>query len=197
MMERTCSIEGCEKPHIARGWCHKHYKRWQAHGDPLTVLVGPDSPRTALVRFWEKVDKRGPIPVHAVHLGRCWIWTAFRTRDFGYGLFIDGAKHYPAHRYAYLYEIGPIPEGLELDHLCSNPRCVRPSHLEPVTHQENMRRSMNQSAQQARQTHCLRGHPFNEENTFYQRRGSSWHRRCRACDALRHRAKRAKRRQAS
>lgn len=75
--------------------------------------------------------------------GECWVWTAApnnRSDGTGYGRFT--VSHKPnrrmlAHRYAYEELVGPIPEGLELDHLCRNTACVRPDHLEPVTMSEN------------------------------------------------------------
>lgn len=72
----------------------------------------------------------------------CWEWAQGVGRGRKYGQFFvsPGVKVY-AHRYAYELCVGPVPEGMELDHLCRNPRCVRPSHLEPVTHQENCRRA--------------------------------------------------------
>jgi HNH endonuclease len=78
-------------------------------------------------RFWEKVEQGEG----------CWLWTG--AIDRGYGQFVwNGRKR--AHRVAYELIIGPIPEGLELDHLCRNKSCVRPEHLEPVTKAENIRR---------------------------------------------------------
>lgn len=81
----------------------------------------------------------------------CWEWRASR-RGYGYGeiLIGPGKKKAPAHRVMYEYFVGPIPEGLELDHLCENPRCVRPDHLEPVTHSENGLRSFRRQHDDAR-----------------------------------------------
>lgn len=138
--QSICSIPDCDRKHYARGWCNPHYQRFRVHGDPLGggparwVLYG--SPEE---RFWPKVDKNGSVPECAPHLGSCWLWLA-GCDHAGYGEFWTSDRMFGAHRWAYEQEYGPVPEGLELDHLCRIPRCVRPSHLEPVTHAENMAR---------------------------------------------------------
>ncbi len=94
----------------------------------------------------------------------CWIWIGSMFSK-GYGQIWREGKLKYAHRVSYEIHVGQIPEGLELDHLCRNRCCVNPSHLEPVTHKENLRRGFGLMARQSRQTHCLRGHEFSEENT--------------------------------
>lgn len=90
-------------------------------------------------RFFEKVDKNGPVNEHAPHLGPCWIWQA-STDTKGYGRFRAMRVHYGAHKFSWELVNGPVPKGLELDHLCRTPACCNPAHLEPVTHEENTRR---------------------------------------------------------
>lgn len=98
-----------------------------------------------------------------------------------------------AHRHMYIEAFGTIPEGMTLDHLCRNRACVNPGHLEPVTHAENMRRSA-----PAQKTHCINGHPFDEENTRWRPSTSGGGRRvCRACQRERSRAYAARKRAAS
>ena len=122
------------------------------------------------LRFWSKV--------HADSSG-CWLWTA-ALNDAGYGKYsIRRSTWRRAHRVAYLGLVGPIPDGLTLDHLCRVRRCVNPSHLEPVTAGENVLRGVGLSAQNNRKTHCRRGHEFTEENTYHY--PASEERGCRAC----------------
>lgn len=128
--------------------------------------TGPDE-----VRFHEHYI---PEPTTGCHL-----WLSGTDRH-GYGQFnrMQPKKRLvPAHRYAWELANGPIPSGLVIDHKCRTPLCVNPVHLRAVTSRENTLCGDGPAARQARQTHCLRGHPFNEANTqFYGRK-----RRCRAC----------------
>lgn len=120
----------------------------------------------------------------------CALWDGPTDRD-GYGrVFADGRTQM-AHRWIYLTTVGPIADGLELDHLCGVRSCVAVDHLEPVTHQENIRRSYER--RDAR-THCKHGHPFDEANTY--RPPSSSRRCCRACNRAAQ-ARRAKRNQST
>lgn len=96
----------------------------------------------------------------------CWEWRGVIAPD-GYGRVPSAARHgltTAAHRLVYARLVGPIPEGLTLDHLCRNRRCVNPAHLEPVTMRENNLRSNGVGAIAARKTHCNHGHPLSGEN---------------------------------
>jgi HNH endonuclease len=91
----------------------------------------------------------------------CWVWTGYRNPTSGYGTIkFTGTKGFYAHRLVYELLVGPIPEGLQLDHLCRNRWCVNPSHMEPVTQRENLLRGDTVVAKNAAKTHCLRGHLF-------------------------------------
>lgn len=121
-------------------------------------------------RFWAKVDLNGE--------GGCWLWTAATSR--GYGRFTDeNGRQIAAHRWGYTRLVGPIPEGLVLDHLCRVRNCVRPEHLEVVTERENILRGVGLAAIAAKKEQCPSGHPYNESNTRISPDG--W-RQCRVCD---------------
>lgn len=110
----------------------------------------------------------------------CWNWQGRRDKR-GYGKFSRGRVgegNVSTHRFAYERLVGPIPDGLHLDHLCRNPRCCNPDHLEPVTCRENLLRGDTFQARNAAKTHCPKGHPYDEANTYVSSRGM---RSCRAC----------------
>ena len=138
-----------------------------------------------VARFWSKVDKNGPVPSHRPDLGPCWIWTAGKCN--GYGHFYDGAKMRIAHRYSLELAGITAPDGYEPDHLCRVRACVRPSHLEMVTHAENIRRGLTGKVnhRNAVKTHCPHGHPYDESNTGPSRQpDGSVKRRCRTCHRI-------------
>ena len=108
----------CVEDDCPNGQTHHGYCKWHWQKQPLEV------------RFWSQVNKAGD----------CWEWTGSLRR--GYGRFKTGRTSVTAHRFSYEHMVGPIPEGLELDHLCRNTACVRPDHLEPVTRLVNVRRSL-------------------------------------------------------
>ena len=177
----SCAL--CNAKEHARGLCGTHYDRWRRWGDPFFAEVAGVQRRDLGERFWEKVNKNGPIPVYAPHLGRCWIWTA--AMRSGYGLIaISRTEKRSAHRVAYELSVGPIPDGMTIDHLCRVTQCVRARHLELVSPGENTRRGFSPPANNARKTHCKRGHEFTPENTKIV----NWHgehRHCRACQRIR------------
>lgn len=140
---------------------------------------------TSEALFWRRTDRTD---------GGCWVWTGTRNAK-GYGLLrVKGDRGWRtvrAHRFAYELLVGPIGEGLQIDHLCFNKACVNPAHLEPVTGAENVRRAFAREKNgnhYSTRTHCKRGHEFTPENTKLLRSGS---RSCRACASMRYRPKEA------
>lgn len=108
----------------------------------------------------------------------CWEWP--KTRRDGYGVSPGASGERLAHRLSYREFVGALDPTLEIDHLCRNRRCVRPAHLEQVTCRINLLRGDTVTAYRAAQTHCHKGHSFDERNTKIRANGT---RNCRACEA--------------
>lgn len=123
---------------------------------------------TTTERFWVKVNKTDD----------CWEWLG-ATNDGGYGRFRLEGHWKMAHRYAYETLVGPIPEGVEPDHLCRNRICTKPEHMELVTHAINVARGL-AGKYQSRRTHCAQGHLFDLFNTYFYK----GHRQCKACNKI-------------
>ena len=123
-------------------------------------------------RFWSKVDASGD----------CWEWTA-SVRGAGYGQFNwEPGRIIEAHRAVWELLIGPIPDGMVIDHLCENKLCVNPDHLQVTTQRVNVTRSgLSPSGKATRRTHCPQGHPLSGVNL----RMVAGKRRCKTCDKRR------------
>lgn len=184
MTDRVCKVDECTSPPVGRGWCNKHYRRWKRTGDPLKVAWERGD---ISANFWSKV-RRGADDA-------CWPWTGYVNED-GYGKFVwpDGQL---AHRFAYADTAGDLSPLLDVDHRCHSEsrctatgrscphrRCANPAHLvaiEPDEHKSINKpgaRGSARGAEQRAKTHCPRNHPYDEANTYIDKRGC---RNCRAC----------------
>lgn len=127
-------------------------------------------------RLWPQVDASGD----------CWLWLG-HTSTAGYGrIHVNGRQDY-VHRIVYELLVGPIPEGLHIDHLCRVRTCVNPDHLQPVRPRENAIRGFAPAVITYRTDRCRRGHRLTPENTYVVK--TTGHRRCRACVNARRRAR--------
>lgn len=178
-----CALEGCAAPVKAHGWCVRHYRRWQRHGDPLVVYEPTARPAEGL--FWSRVDLSGPVPDGWPELGACWLWTG--ARRGGRGAFnapptgTEPRRVVPAHRWAYEHLVGPVPGRLELDHLCHalaldwcpggptclHRRCVNPDHLLLVARLPAPRAMV---ARRAGPGRCAAGHRYDRVDAHGRRR---------------------------
>ena len=113
----------------------------------------------------------------------CWIFDGCLDNK-GYGQIGIGGRTWRAHRLSYSVFIGPIEDELEIDHVCRVRSCINPTHLEAVTPQTNCLRGVSSAAGYAARTHCTKGHPFDDENT-YRRTDSPNARKCRMCEKQR------------
>lgn len=184
MANRICPFPECGKPHHAHGYCAGHARQFKL-GQELRPLRR--SALTQTQRFWEKVQKTET----------CWTWTGARNH-LGYGqIWVSDEKRVVmAHIFSVWMSGRLIPDGWDVDHLCRNPPCVNPDHLEPVPHAENMRRAPWTAVQfQASKTHCPQGHPYSPENTKMKRNSSgTLSRLCKECRLENQRRRRARKR---
>jgi len=132
--------------------------------------------QTTLRRFETKVDKSGPISKQRPDFDPCHVWTAYLLPG-GYGQFWNGTTMVLAHRWAWENLVGPIPEYMQVDHMCKVRRCVNPKHLRLLTTQENTACG-DAGLHLANKTHCPKGHPYSGENLYLDLRGK---RGCKAC----------------
>ena len=175
MAKNTCSVEGCGKMSYVRGWCTKHYARWRRYGDPLALFKRPGFPDNLIARMEP--------------LANGCIWFTGALNAHGYGMVWRDGEMVLAHRAAYEHFVGPIPEGMTIDHECHNAdetcpggitcqhrRCVNVEHMVPKTATENALASPHAPANR---THCPQGHPYSEENLYVYPDGAA--RSCRTC----------------
>jgi hypothetical protein len=151
----TCPKSKCVNPIWAKGLCSTHYLRNRVW-----------DPESAYYRTHVVIDG-----------DECHLWTG-QVDQKGYAWY----GRLNLHRRAYEDANGPIPQGLVIDHLCRVRHCINPEHLEAVTQRENNLRGNSPAAINARKTHCLRGHAFDEENTYVS--PTKGGRSCRECTRM-------------
>jgi hypothetical protein len=165
MTTSTCSIDNCLRPRKSRGWCSTHYQRWIRTGSVTTVRGNPITAQPIRERILNRTSQNPETG--------CWDWRGHLSSS-GYGTIRYRDRDQYVHRLMYELTHGAIPAGLHIDHLCRNPPCCNPRHLEPVTVRENARRG----AKCLNFGVCLNGHVVAEVGTYESPRGK---RGCRGC----------------
>lgn len=145
-------------------------------GHSLTLL-GEEQLALDTAPLFERLRSR----IHVDLNTGCWL---ICSRNDDYASLRRNGREEKAHRVAYELLVGPIPEGFTIDHLCRRKNCVNPNHLEAVTNRENVLRGVGATAHNAAKTECIRGHPFDETNTYFHPRRLE--RRCRICQRADH-----------
>lgn len=145
-------------------------------------MVYMTTPKRARTRY--KYTEKEAVWDKITVTGFCWLWGG-TVSDSGYGYSALNRKSRIAHRHVYELLVGPIPEGLHLDHLCRVRHCVNPDHLEPVTPKENLMRGFTHARTNSEKTHCAQGHEYSEANTYYDKTQRS----CKACKINRQRTR--------
>lgn len=128
MSLKVCSVEGCSRDQYSNGLCIGHNSRMKRDGDV----------RSHVPLQHRYYDPDEGFKARTEWAGECLEWVGWRTPD-GYGKFKMNGKHVPAHRYAWESKNGPIPAGMEIDHICHNPACCNVSHLRLATREQNLR----------------------------------------------------------
>lgn len=173
-----CQFPGCERDTWAVNLCNAHYKQ-KRRGITLKPIHSTRRPSGTPPRIqYDEV----PCPKPWLK-GPCHVWRGSKDRD-GYGQTRFNGRYVGVHRYVWELAKGKIGEGMEIDHQCQVKACCNVDHLREVTHQVNMTENIEGTGWQVNlaKTHCPKGHPYDEANTYY-RPGTNY-RDCRECRRL-------------
>lgn len=122
-MRKKCSVSECKRLSSSARYCDKHYRRWKKHGDP--TIVGRCG-MTVAEALKTRVERAGD----------CILWTGAMTGE--YGCVRYNGRSTRVHRVKWIETNGPIPDGMKVDHMCWNTRCINIDHLRLVTQAENL-----------------------------------------------------------
>jgi hypothetical protein len=167
-----CMMEDCPDPVRTRGYCNKHYLRLWKYGSPYI---------THTTYKFELLDRLAANSQEDPETG-CVVWQLALTKA-GYAR-IEMApekRKVFVHRIVYELNVGPIPEGMVIDHLCRNRACINYEHLEVVTIRENTLRGEGASAENAKKIECRNGHEFTDDNIQWVKGKYGPERRCKEC----------------
>lgn len=130
MQNNTCTIEGCETKHKARGLCKNHYNEWYRINRPRKSRSKPE------VAARKLATKEQLFLTKAIKSEGCWGWSGTLSPT-GYTTLNAERKKWFGHRVSFEMHIGPIPDGFDIDHKCHNKSCTNPDHLQAVSRKEN------------------------------------------------------------
>lgn len=136
MGDKKCKIDGCERKSKSKGWCGKHYGRWYRHGDPLET------------RHFHEETLAERLASRSVWDGDCLVWTRYINAS-GYGEIGWNNKVWLVHRASYIAAHGSIPEGMFIDHICHNRKCLNIKHLRLATNKQNTENRAPRSTKEA------------------------------------------------
>lgn len=171
-----CAVTECDRGAVCvfkdngKKYCESHWSALQRDPDTSRLKYIPRGDKERLMVKVKKIDGH-------------WMWNGSLDGNGKYGGFHYKGKQRRAHRVAWELFVGPIPEGMVLDHMCRVTQCVNPDHLQVVTQRENLLIGETLQAENAKKTHCIRGHEFNDINTYFTPSGG---RACRPCRRFRY-----------